>query len=100
VAGNTDAQSGEGLRKLEVGHFDAARPDPDQQAANLITARRRRRLEASGQPFVDRRPESGSPLFGRRLSAAETLRRCRQYRVEQRVKGESEGIGQKHLQAS
>jgi hypothetical protein len=89
------------LKKLEAGDLHATtRPDPSRHAADLIRERRRRRLEAGGQPFVDRPRWTDATIPGRRLSAAETLRLCRQYRVEQRIKEESEGIGPKHLQAS
>jgi hypothetical protein len=46
--------------------------------ADLLRERRRRRLEASGQPFESRSPVSVSS--GRVLSVAETLRLCRQER--------------------
>jgi len=54
-----------------------------QRLADLIRDRRRRRLEASGQPFDDLVPETMSTAPGnRRLSVAETLRMCRQRRLE------------------
>jgi hypothetical protein len=68
------------LKKLEVGHFDVAGSDPNQHIVELLRERRRRRLEASGQPFVDR-PRWIEPISVPRLSAAETLRRCREQRV-------------------
>jgi len=52
-----------------------------QRLADLIRDRRRRRLEASGQPFDDLVPESPAP-GSRCLSVAETLRICRQRRLE------------------
>jgi hypothetical protein len=89
------------LKKLEVGHIDAARQeDPDRRIVDLLRERRRRRLEASGLPFEERPRRSEVPASSPRLSAAETLRRCGQYRVEQRIKEEREEIGPKHLQAS
>ena len=45
-----------------------------QRAAELFRERRRRRLEASGQPFEDRARYRASADPGRRLSVAETLR--------------------------
>jgi hypothetical protein len=44
------------LKRLEAGNHEATgRPDPDQKMADLIWERRRRRLEASGQPVEERR---------------------------------------------
>jgi hypothetical protein len=54
-----------------------------QRLADLLRDRRRRRLEASGQPFEDLAPETMSTAPGSmRLSVAETLRMCRQRRPE------------------
>jgi hypothetical protein len=54
-----------------------------QRLADLIRDRRRRRLEASGQPFDDLVSETMSPAPGGRcLSVAEMLRMCRQRRLE------------------
>lgn len=54
-----------------------------QRVADLIRERRRSRLEGNGLPFEDFVPERVSPASGTRcLSAAETLRMCRQQRIE------------------
>jgi hypothetical protein len=65
--------------RLEGGFFFAEDPMP-QRLADLLRERRRRRLEASGQPVY----ESARPVAvpGGRLSVAETLRALRQIRVE------------------
>ena len=70
------------LRLLE----DRCLPQVDlrsQRLADRIRDRRRRRLEASGQRFEDLVPERASAVTGNwRLSVAETLRSCRQRRLE------------------
>jgi hypothetical protein len=71
------------LRLLE----DRCLPQVDlasQRLAGLLRERRRRRLEAGGQLFFeDSVPERVSPVPGDRcLSVAETLRMCRQRRLE------------------
>jgi len=60
-----------------------------QSVADIIRERRRRRLEASGEPFEDLPPARVSAAPGRYLSIAETIRLCRQRRLqaEQRVPG-------------
>jgi hypothetical protein len=50
-----------------------------QRAVELLQERRRRRAEASGQPFQEPLPLNATTP-GRRLSVAETLRRRRQLR--------------------
>jgi len=53
------------------------------RVADLIRERRRRRLEASGQPVEYLVSETMSPAPGSgRLSVAETLRICRKLRLE------------------
>ena len=53
--------------------------DPESlRIADLLRERRRRRLEASGQPFEDAPRETVYAGPGRRLSIAETLRLGRQ----------------------
>jgi hypothetical protein len=48
-----------------------------QRLADELCERRRRWLEASGQPFDDDTPESiGIPPDGRRMNSAEALRFC------------------------
>jgi hypothetical protein len=52
-----------------------------QRAAELLRERRRRRLEASGEPFEELMQPIVTPP-GRRLSVAETLRLCRRLAQE------------------
>jgi len=70
------------LRLLE----DRCLPQVDltsQRLADLIRDRRRRRAEASGQPFEDLVAERVSSAPGNRcLSVAETLRMLRQQHLE------------------
>jgi hypothetical protein len=70
------------LEKRCVPHVDLA----SQRLAHPIRDRRRRRLEAGGQPFEDLVQERVSPSPGSsRLSVAETLRICRQRRIERNL---------------
>jgi len=61
-----------------------------QSVADIIRERRRRRLEASGEPFEDWPPASVCAAPGRHPSIAETIRLCRQRRLQaqQRAPGE------------
>ena len=65
------------LRRLEE-KFVPQEDRESQRVADLIRERRRRRFEASGQPFKDEPRAVAPPGSGRRLSIAETLRRGRQ----------------------
>jgi hypothetical protein len=68
------------ISRLEGGFFPAEDP-MSQTVADMLRERRRRRLEASGQPVY----ESVRPVAvpgGRRLSIAEILRALRQKRFE------------------
>jgi hypothetical protein len=56
--------------------------DVTQSVAHLLRERRRRRLEASGQPFEEPPPLRVSLAPGKRLSIAETLRMRRQQAQE------------------
>jgi hypothetical protein len=65
------------LRRIEA----RLAPLPDvasQRAAELIRERRRRRLEAAGQPYDELPWHTVALLPGRRLSIAETIRLGRQ----------------------
>jgi hypothetical protein len=67
------------LARLE----QAALPQADmtsQRLANLIRERRRRRLEAAGEPYYES-PRLVPSAGARRLSVAETLRQIRQTRL-------------------
>ena len=62
-----------------------------QSMADIIRERRRRRLGASGEPFEDLPPASVSAAPGGYLSIAETIRLCRQRRLQaqQRAPGDN-----------
>jgi len=57
-----------------------------QRLANLIRERRRRRLEAAGEPY-DEPPKLVPSAGARRLSVAETLRQIRQTGLQAHRKG-------------
>ena len=70
------------LRLLEE-RFEPQVDLASQRLADLIQDRRRSRLEASGQHLEDFGAERLSPVLGTRcLLVAETLRMCRQQRLE------------------
>ena len=69
------------LRRLEE-KFVPQEDQETQRVADLLRERRRRRLEANGEPFEDEPRERASLGPGRRLSIAETLRRRRQRAYE------------------
>jgi hypothetical protein len=56
-----------------------------QRVADLLRERRRRRLEASGQPFEDSSVTNVSTAPRGCLSVAETLRLRRRQRLDRRV---------------
>ena len=72
------------LRNLETA-LNTAGDRRSSQMAAIVRERRRRRLEASGQPFVATDPPAIAGT-GRRISVAETLRLRRRLRAEAGVK--------------
>lgn len=69
------------LRQLE-GRLVTAVDPGRSETSNLLRERRRRRLEAGGQPRED--VPRLRPMPGPYLSCAETLRRCRRERLAAR----------------
>ena len=70
------------------------KPNPERQRlADALRDRRRRRLEASGQPFHESPPLLVPPGPVRRLSVPETMRLClsqmRECRRQQALQGEA-----------
>ena len=68
-----------------------AESDGSLRLAILIRERRRRRLEASGEPFEELPSLQVSLAPGKRLSYAETLRMVRQRAYEQNLRAAISG---------
>jgi hypothetical protein len=71
-----------------------------QRSAALLRERRRRRLEASGQPFEDWSPPDPPTALCRFLSYAETLRLCRQRRLERNRRLQETNIDPQRISSS
>jgi hypothetical protein len=61
------------IRRMEQ-RLVPAEDSKSQLVADLLRERRRRRCEASGEPFEELPPQPSSALPGKRRSIAETLR--------------------------
>jgi hypothetical protein len=77
------------LRRLET-RFVPQVNEGVRRAADILRERRRRRLEAAGQPFEETRPEVASPGSGY-LSIAETIRERRRMRLAEFSKARQAG---------